>query len=68
MDDITPIRKIDDLMIMEQITAEMYSSLGLGPGMFDQSSATGIQARETYRRLFGKYPEEEQTKIKKAPE
>lgn len=42
----------------ELISEEIYSQLGLGPGIYNTTTATGIEARETYNRLFGRYPEE----------
>lgn len=44
---------------IEKLTEEIYLQLGVKPGMFDTTTATGIEARETYKRLFGRYPEQE---------
>ena len=44
---------------IEKLTEEIYSQLGDKPGMFDTTPATGIEARENFKRLFGRYPEQE---------
>lgn len=44
---------------IEKLTEEIYSQLGIKNDLYDTTTATGIEARETYYRLFGHYPEDE---------
>ena len=47
---------MDDL---ESLINELYESLGIKSDLFDTTTATGIEKRETYYRLFGHYPEDD---------
>lgn len=47
---------MDDL---ESLINELEESLGIKSDFFDTTTATGIEERETYYRLFGHYPEDD---------
>lgn len=54
-----PIKKSDIQQQVENITKQIYDNLGISPIHFNETTATGMVDRETYKRLYGHYPEEE---------
>ena len=44
--------------VIDKILNDKYTSLGLSSDMFNKSTAIGMWERETYKRLYGRYPEE----------
>lgn len=54
-----PIKKSDIQQQIEDITRQTYDNLDLSPIHFNETTATGMFERETYKRLYGHYPEED---------
>ena len=54
-----PIKKSDIQQQIEGITRQIYDNLGLSPIHLNGTTATGMFERETYKRLYGHYPEED---------
>ena len=50
---------INEMAELKSLTDKLYSSLGIKSDFFDTTTATGIETRETYYRLFGHYPEDD---------
>ena len=50
---------INEMAELNSLTGKLYSSLGVKSDFFDTTTATGIETRETYYRLFGHYPEDD---------
>ena len=50
---------INEMAELKSLTDKLISSLGVKSDLFNATTATGIEERETYYRLFGHYPEDD---------
>lgn len=48
-------------ILVADLNNKLYSYLGLTPdALYNQTTATGLYNREVYKRLYGRYPEEQE--------
>lgn len=48
----------NEMAELKSLADKLEESLGIKSDLFDTTTATGIEKRETYYRLFGHYPED----------
>jgi hypothetical protein len=47
--------------LIADLNTKLYSYLGLTQDeLYNQTTATGLYQREVYKRLYGRYPEEQE--------